>query len=92
MNQSFTSLGIYSGLGFGLFLALLGAFVWRIDLINQRRKVRNKKFKSVFEELQDANFRSEQLNAELAREVEQRRLASAGVDGVRGRQRRHCDS
>lgn len=76
MNQSFTSLGIYSGLGFGLFLALLGAFVWRIDLINQRRKVRNKKFKSVFEELQDANFRSEQLNAELAREVEQRRLAS----------------
>ncbi|MQU23168.1 MAG: EAL domain-containing protein [Pseudomonas helleri] len=63
-------------LGFGLFLALLGAFVWRIDLINQRRKVRNKKFKSVFEELQDANFRSEQLNAELAREVEQRRLAS----------------
>ncbi|MQT92632.1 EAL domain-containing protein [Pseudomonas helleri] len=73
---SFTSLGIYSGLGFGLFLALLGAFVWRIDLINQRRKVRNKKFKSVFEELQDANFRSEQLNAELAREVEQRRLAS----------------
>ena len=76
MNQSFTSLGIYSGLGFGLFLALLGAFVWRIDLINQRRKVRRKKFKSVFEELQDANFRSEQLNAELAREVEQRRLAS----------------
>ena len=76
MNQSFTSLGIYSGLGFGLFLALLGAFIWRIDLINQRRKVRNKKFKSVFEELQDANFRSEQLNAELAREVEQRRLAS----------------
>lgn len=76
MNQSFTFLGIYSGLGFGLFLALLGAFVWRIDLINQRRKVRNKKFKSVFEELQDANFRSEQLNAELAREVEQRRLAS----------------
>ena len=76
MNQSFTSLGIYSGLGFGLFLALLGAFVWRIDLINQRRKVRNKKIKSVFEELQDANFRSEQLNAELAREVEQRRLAS----------------
>ncbi len=76
MNQSFTSLGIYTGLGFGLFLVLLGAFVWRIDLINQRRKVRNKKFKSVFEELQDANFRSEQLNAELAREVEQRRLAS----------------
>ena len=76
MNQSFTSLGIYSGLGFGLFLALLGAFIWRIDLINQRRKVRNKNFKSVFEELQDANFRSEQLNAELAREVEQRRLAS----------------
>lgn len=76
MNQSFTSLGVYSGLGFGLFLALLGAFAWQINLINQRRLLRRQFHQGLFEDLQQANVRSEQLNAELAREVEQRRLAS----------------
>ena len=76
MNQSFTSLGIYSGLGFGLFLALLGTVAWQINLINQRRQVRRQHHQGLFADLQQANVRSEQLNSELAHEVEQRRLAS----------------
>ena len=76
MNQSFTSLGIYSGLGFGLFLALLGTCAWQINLVNQRRQVRRQHHQGLFEDLQQANVRSEQLNSELALEVEQRRLAS----------------
>ncbi len=76
MNQSFTSLGMYSGLGFGLFLALLGTCAWQINLVNQRRQVRRQHHQGLFEDLQQANVRSEQLNSELALEVEQRRLAS----------------
>lgn len=76
MNQSFTSLGINSGLGFGILLALLGAFIWQINLVIQRRKERLEHHKGLFLDLQQANVRSEHLNAELAREVEQRRLAS----------------
>ena len=76
MNQSFTSLGIYSGLGFGLFLALLGTCAWQINLVNQRRQVRRQHHQGLFEDLQQANVRSEQLNSELALEAEQRRLAS----------------
>ena len=72
MIQGFSSLGGVIGIGSGIFLALVGVLGWKI---NQDRHIRRRHHQKVFEDLQQANVLSKQLNIELAREVEQRRLA-----------------
>ena len=78
MVQSLNSPGIFFGLGFGLFL-LVSGLGWQIRRINQRHKVQRLRHQGLFEDLQQANVRSEQLNSELVREVELRRLVEARV-------------
>lgn len=73
MIQGFSSLGGVIGIGSGIFLALVGVLGWKI---NQDRHIRRRHHQKVFEDLQQANVLSKQLNIELAREVEQRRLAA----------------
>lgn len=76
MIQSFSSQGVFFGIGLGFFLALLGVFGWQVSLTNRRRQARHAHPHALFEDLQLANVRSEQLNAELVGEVEQRHLAA----------------
>ena len=79
MVQSLNSPGNFFGIGFGFFVLLLGVAGWQVRKIKLRNKVRRLRRQGLFEDLQQANVRSEQLNTELAREVEQRRLVEARV-------------
>ena len=76
MIQGIHSPGVFFGIAFGLSLALVGALNVYIKRIHQRRLARRSHHQGLFDDLQQANVRSEQLNLELAREVEERRLAS----------------
>ena len=78
MVQSLNSPGIFFGLGFGLFL-LVSGLGWQVKRVNLRHKVQRLRHQGLFDDLQQANVRSEQLNAELLREVELRRLVEARV-------------
>ena len=78
MVQSLNSPGNFYGIGFGL-LVLVGVLGWQVKRINQRREVRRLRRKGLFDDLQQAKVRSEQLNTELAQAVEQRRLVEARV-------------
>ena len=78
MVQSLNSPGIFFGLGFGIFL-LVSGLGWQVKRINQRQKAQRLRHQGLFEDLQQANVRSEQLNSELLREVELRRLVEARV-------------
>ena len=78
MVQSLNSPGFFFGLGFGLFL-LVSGLGWQVKRVNLRHKVQRLRHQGLFDDLQQANVRSEQLNAELLREVELRRLVEARV-------------
>ena len=78
MVQSLNSPGIFFGIGIGFFL-LAGGLGWQVKRIRQRRMVRRLRHQGLREDLQQANVRSEQLNTQLAYEVEQRRLSEARV-------------
>ena len=76
MVQSLNSPGIFFGIGIGFFL-LAGGLGWQLKRIKQRRTARRLRHQGLREDLLQANVRSEQLNTELAHEVEQRRLSEA---------------
>ena len=73
MIQGFSSLGSSIGIGSGIFLALMSVLGWKV---NQSRQIRRRHHQGLIEDLQQANVLSKQLNMDLAREVEQRRLAA----------------
>ena len=73
MIQGFSSLGISFGVGAGCLLSLGAVLVWQVK---KRYVAGNAQQQKLLEDLQLANTRSEQLNAVLAREIEQRRLAA----------------
>ena len=76
MVQNLNSPGIFFGIGIGFFL-LAGGLGWQVKRIKQRRMARRLRHQGLREDLLQANVRSEQLNTELAYEVEQRRLSEA---------------
>ncbi|WP_323165399.1 putative bifunctional diguanylate cyclase/phosphodiesterase [Pseudomonas bubulae] len=78
MVQSLNSPGVFFGIGIGFFL-LAGGLGWQVKRIRQRRMVRRLRHQGLREDLQQVNVRSEQLNTQLAYEVEQRRLSEARV-------------
>ena len=82
MVQNLNSPGIFFGIGIGFFL-LAGGLGWQLKRIKQRRMARRLRHQGLREDLQQANVRSEQLNSELAHEVEQRRLSEARAHQLR---------
>ena len=78
MVQSFNSPGMFFGIGIGLFL-LAGGLGWQLRRISLRRTARRLRHQGLREDLQQANALGEQLNTELARQKEQRRLVEARV-------------
>ena len=76
MIQGFSSLGSSIGIGSGIFLALMSVLGWKV---NQSRQIRRRHHQGLIEDLQQANVLSKQLNMDLAREVEQRRLAASAT-------------
>lgn len=73
MIQGFSSLGTSFGIGAGCLLSLGAVLVWQVK---KRYVAGNAQQQKLLDDLQLANARSEQLNAVLAREIEQRRLAA----------------
>ena len=74
MIQGFNLPG--QSLAVGLCLLLLGVLGWQLVAFSRRREVHRLQNQTLFDDLQQAKIRSEQLNAELAREIEQRCLAA----------------